>query len=303
MSFFAFVLIAFSAGMHASWNLIAKRSGMSIAFYTLLCLVSTSLWLHVQFWTPVNVFGLPGLYYLFMFGSVVFDLSYCIWLSRAYTTMEMSTAYPMMRSLPLIITALLTALTGWGEPLNICSITGMLIVFIGCLLMPLRKFQDFELKKYYNKQMLYILMVACGITGYTICDSQSQVWLRQALPDLSKPVTSLTFYSCRGISLTSVLLLTVFCIPAERKTFVELLKKRSWLPVLAGLCGSLTYSSVLLAMNYVSNVTYVQVFRQLGLVFGLIGGIFILKEKGTATKFAGVALIILGLIISVLKTA
>ena len=56
----------------------------------------------------------------------------------------------------------------------------------------------------------------------------------------------------------------------------------------------------LLAMNYVTNVTYVQIFRQLGLVIGVAGGIFILKERAAAPKIAGVTLILLGLAISVL---
>jgi drug/metabolite transporter (DMT)-like permease len=55
-----------------------------------------------------------------------------------------------------------------------------------------------------------------------------------------------------------------------------------------------------MAMNYVTNVSYVQVFRQLGLIFGLLGGIFILKERPSLPKFIGVALIITGLVITVL---
>ena len=72
------------------------------------------------------------------------------------------------------------------------------------------------------------------------------------------------------------------------------------MPFAAGAFASLTYITVLIAMNYVSNVSYVQVFRQLGLIFGLLGGIFILKERPALPKFIGVVLIITGLIITVL---
>ena len=116
MTFTAFFLLLLSVTFHASWNLIAKKSAMSIAYYTLICMTSALCWFNLQFWTPVDVFGLPGKYYLFMACSVLSDLLYCCGLVRAYRTMEMSTAYPMMRSLPLLLlTAALTTAMGWGQ--------------------------------------------------------------------------------------------------------------------------------------------------------------------------------------------
>ena len=52
MTFTAFFLIVFSAVLHASWNLVAKRSSMSLSFYTLIGVAACTIWLHVQFWTP-----------------------------------------------------------------------------------------------------------------------------------------------------------------------------------------------------------------------------------------------------------
>ena len=37
MSLMAFVLIVVSAGLHASWNLVAKKNRMTIPFYALIC--------------------------------------------------------------------------------------------------------------------------------------------------------------------------------------------------------------------------------------------------------------------------
>ena len=146
MSFFAFILIVFSAGLHASWNLLAKRATMSVAFYTAICITAMSCWLHVQFWTPLAMWSLPGLFYIYLFSSVACDVLYCTGLVRAYRTMEMSTAYPMMRALPLLLTAAVTMLLGWGKSLNICALLGMAVVFAGCLMMPMQNFQDFKLK-------------------------------------------------------------------------------------------------------------------------------------------------------------
>ncbi len=73
--------------------------------------------------------------------------------------------------------------------------------------------------------------------------------------------------------------------------------------LLGGMFASCAYTQVLIAMNYVKNVSYVQAFQQLGLVFGVAAGILILKEKKTAPKFLGVTLILLGLVLTVLKTS
>jgi drug/metabolite transporter (DMT)-like permease len=67
--------------------------------------------------------------------------------------------------------------------------------------------------------------------------------------------------------------------------------------IFAGIAASLTYLLVLMAMNYVSNVTYVQIFRQSGLLFGVALGILVLKEKPLPPRITGAVLIVTGLIL------
>ena len=66
MSLLAFILIVISAGLHASWNLVAKKTRMTIPFYALICTSATLFWVHVQFWTPVGLAGLPWKFWLFL---------------------------------------------------------------------------------------------------------------------------------------------------------------------------------------------------------------------------------------------
>ena len=303
MNITAFFLIVFSAILHASWNLVAKRSKMTLSFYTMICCTACLFWIHVQFWTPVNVFALPKMFYLFMGGSVLCDILYCLGLIRAYRTMEMSTAYPMMRSLPILLTAAVTTLLGLGTRLSVLAMLGMVVVFVGCMIMPLQDFKHFNSRDYFNRKWFFIFLVACGTTGYTILDKQAQtVFARtQEYCDLSKVVLSLTFYSTRSVCLSSSLLLIALLTPGERRNFLEILREKKAMAFLAGLFASMTYATVLLAMNYVDNVSYVQVFRQLGLIFGMAGGILILKERCSLPKCVGVILILTGLVMTVLK--
>ena len=154
---------------------------------------------------------------------------------------------------------------------------------------------------YLNRNMLFILVVACGTTGYTVFDSQAQKILRDAVTNVSRPVLSLTYYSSRGLVLSATLLTIVFCCRKERENVRTFIKEHNFNPVFAGLFATCAYSLVLIAMNYVSNVSYVQVFRQLGLLVGVAGGILILKERCSAPKIIGSLLIVSGLIMTVIK--
>lgn len=300
MSLLAFIFIFLSAVLHAGWNLITKRSGATLAFYATICLTSCLMWIHTQFWTPIPLWGkMPFAFWCCLGGSIASDCIYGIFLLRAYRTMEMSTAYPMMRALPLLFTAFLTMLFGWGKMLSPVALLGMGVVFIGCIIMPLKEFRDFDIKAYLSRNMLTILIVACGTTGYTIFDSEAQKILRSICdPSLSKAISSMTYYSTRSILLTSSLFLIVFSHSASRKELFSIIRERNLTPVYAGLIASFAYFLVLLSMNYVTNVSFVQVFRQMGMLLGMLGGILILKERPALPKYVGVTLIISGLILT-----
>ena len=281
--------------------MVARKNRMTVPFYTVICTTAMLIWIHVQFWTPAAVWSLPGKFWLLLYASVFSDVIYCLGLMQIYKRMEMATAYPVMRALPIILTALATALLGWGKPLTAVSCLGFLIVFTGALLMPLNSFSDFKLSNYLNLNMLFILVVACGTTGYTIFDSQAQQVLKGQLPDIAAPVRSLTYYSTRGMALSSTLWIVCLLFKANRQDILafrdrKLLKQG----MLAGLFASFSYMLVLCAMNYVTNVSYVQVFRQLGLPIGMCLGVLILKERCTLNKVLGLILILAGLAVSVL---
>lgn len=75
----------------------------------------------------------------------------------------------------------------------------------------------------------------------------------------------------------------------------------AFLLVLASAALHATWNAiVLVAMVFVTNVAYVQAFRQIGLLFGLAEGAFLLGERCTAPKVAGTLLILGGLAASVL---
>ena len=57
------------------------------------------------------------------------------------------------------------------------------------------------------------------------------------------------------------------------------------------------YIMILIAMTHVTNVSYVQAFRQLSLPISVLLGVMILKEKITLFKIAAIGMILGGLLI------
>lgn len=300
MSFFAFVLIVSSAILHASWNLMAKKNQMTVPYYAIICTVAPILWWHTFLWTPVQVTALPLRFWLCVGGCVLSEIVYCHGLMLTYRHWEMSTAYPVMRSLPILLTVCVTSLLGLGKALGVCSQVGMGVVFLGCMMMPLKSFGEFSLRRYVTFSMVFVLLAACGTTGYTLFDSESQKALRSVAPEVGPVAISVTYYTLRDSALTSALWLLTLVVPTYRAQARDYFVRFDKGPWLAGICASATYLLVLFAMNFVDNVSYVQVFRQLGLPVGMIAGILILKESCSKPKIIGVALIVLGLVLSAL---
>ena len=114
MSLFAFLLILTSTVLHATWNLIAKKNHMTVVFYACLCVTCAIVWSHVVFWTPIPIFKMPTRFWVFLFASIAADACYCFGLMWTYRHFDMSTSYPIQRSLPILLIIIITKLFGWG---------------------------------------------------------------------------------------------------------------------------------------------------------------------------------------------
>ncbi len=79
-----------------------------------------------------------------------------------------------------LLLAAVTSAFGFGRPLAPRALAGMAMVFAGCLAVPLRSFSDFRPTLHFNRNFVFVLLVARGTTGYTLCDSHAQCIMRAA---------------------------------------------------------------------------------------------------------------------------
>lgn len=179
MSTLAIVLVIISAFMHAGWNLLSKRQHPSAAFFLVASLAGAVLLSPalVVYWdTIANDISFKVWSFLIMAGF--FMALYYIALAGAYRAGDISVAYPLARSSPIIIVSVATLVLGRGDQVSGLCIAGILFVVFGCFLIPLLKFKNLRVSNYLNMTCGLALIAAVGTAGYTLIDDEALRLLR-----------------------------------------------------------------------------------------------------------------------------
>lgn len=295
MSITAAILIFISVFMHVTWNMLSKTKTPSTAFYLIMNFVGGIIWLPFFVMSYDSFIGLPAVFYWLFAGSVVSEVVYMYGLAHGYKHGDISLIYPLVRALPVVILAVITLIAQIGKPFGVVALLGMIIIVIGCIIMPFQSFRNISFKGLNTIALLFILLGALGTTGYTLCDSQA---LKQiAIDGKVTNVCTLGYLFLIQMGLTIGEIPLVIFDATERAAIGNFKGKAIFYPILAGICCSGAYALILFAMQHVSNVSFIQAFRQLSLPLGFIVGVFFLHEKNSLTKTVGMSLILTGLII------
>ena len=297
MTFIALILIILSAGLHAAWNFLSKAGTPSIGYFFLTNIAATAATLPFTIFGPVEYTALPLRFWGVVFCSVMCEMAYVTALANGYRKAEISFFYPMSRSLPVVFTFILCSILGIGKTLSAAAMVGMVLVTLGCLILPIQKFSNIRLQDYFNSTMPFVLLGACGTTGYTIFDSSACNFLYAQSG--SSLVVALGYLGVIEVGILTGTTL-VLCFSAKERETVRKLRGKVT-PYLSGIFSIGAYGLVLVAMGLVTNVSFIQAFRQLSLPIGVALGIFVLKERVTLPKILGVATLLAGLILSAVK--
>lgn len=227
--------------------------------------------------------------------SGICQIIYLIGLGIAYKQADIGVIYPMARALPVLMVGLGTVLIGYELSIN--QWLGFALITLGCLFVPLKQFSELRLKAYLNLGVLWALIAAIGTTGYSIIDKEALLLLEPlSTPSITNKHTAI-FYL--GIQFWAIVLpLSLWLLVSNQRIEFHnawLLRKRA---TLAGTMMASTYGLVLFAMTMTENVSLVVALRQVSIIFGVVMGIYFLKEKWHMTRGVGVVLILIGLVTS-----
>ena len=296
MTITAVILLIFAAITHAGWNFLGKSRHPSVAFLfianTLGCLCLAPVLF--PYWMVLKSFSASVWWWLLLTGLC--QAVYYAGLAGAYRTGDLSLAYPLARSAPVIIVTLFNLLAGRGSQLSTQAIIGMFMVAAGGILLPMEHFSDWRIKRYFKLSVLFALMAAFGTAGYSLIDDHVLRFLR-GIPDLpAAPVPTLVYAFCEGVSSSLFLGAWVLVRRENRVETAQVIRAHFWQSALAGFGIFLAYTLVLIAMGLVRNVSYVVAFRQSSILLGTLLGLWALREPCWLPKLIGVAIIFCGLV-------
>ena len=302
MSVTAAILLIISAFTHAGWNFISKKEHPTEAFYLVANTIGVICVLPVLFYYASFIHLVPSSVWIIVVLSGFFLAAYLEALAGAYRAGDISIAYPLARSLPVIFVFLLTLILGKSQPPGGWFFVGIILIVSGCIFLPLEAFRDFQISNYINLCCLLAVLAAVGVAGYTVADDIALRYLRELPGNPMSPVEGTLMYMVlEGVSCSLWQCLFVVVNRRERQRMPEVLKSYKGPAALTGIGIYLTYGIVLISMNYVSNVSYVAAFRQLSIPLGAIFGMTLLKEPRYRPKIVGIAVIFIGLILAGIK--
>ncbi|MFT5368438.1 MAG: drug/metabolite transporter (DMT)-like permease [Candidatus Latescibacterota bacterium] len=298
MSPIAIILIVISAIAHASWNLLGKSQKPNAAFFLLANIFGT-LFLGIIACTASDLMPrIPTTVWYLLIATGLCQTVYFTGLSNGYRYGDLSIIYPVVRGLPALIVVIISLLIGRSELISTQSIWGCIFIFMGCLILPMKRFRDFRVDNYRNLSSFFALMAALGTVGYSLIDDLALHEMR-LIPNTNLAIWQITIVYAFFEGVFTTLWMTVVGLPYQNvRSDLRLLFKTTWSrAALTGLIISFTYVLVLISLAFVSDVSYVVGFRQLSIPIGTLMGIFILKEPAHKPRLFGVGVLFIGLVL------
>ncbi len=281
----ALVLVLVSAVAHATWNLLLKRAHRQEVFVWWLSAAgavgAAPIAAVLAFRTHFEPVGL-----WFIVASALVHICYFLSLGRSLARADLSVAYPIARGFgPGLVPVL--AVLALGETVTVPAWAGIGIIVVGIYTMAwwgrVRSIVAGELSAT-RSGIGYALVTGLCIALYTLVDKQGVSYV--------SPFLYLYLTTC---------CVAVGMLPYITRVYGASAIAHEWqngawgVPIAAGLLF-LAYGLVLTAMR-IADASYVAPAREVGLLFAVLLGALVLKERVTAGRLFGAALIIAGLVL------
>jgi len=280
MSFANLALILGSAVVHVVAHVALKTARDRTAFVWWML-----LWGGVLF-APVSVLlaqPIPPAAWGIMAGGAVFEALYFILIARAYRYADLSVVYPLARgTAPLFL--VIWSTTFMGDRPTVGGLGGILLIALGLYLINLPRLAAWRVPLQALRQTGPRLALLAGLCTslYTVID--------RAGIDLVAPL----LYTYLGLWFT-LLLMTPYVLRTVRWSGLAAeLRSSRFNSVVAGFTTMAAYAIVLYAMRAGVPVSYAGAMREVSVVFGVIAGVWLLKEQGSAMRVLGAGAVVGG---------
>jgi drug/metabolite transporter (DMT)-like permease len=279
MSMLAFAFILTAAGIHATWNLLAKRLDGGSESVWLFTLITTIVYAPPTLFIIMSTSFRPGFREgVILVGTGVLQAVYFVLLRRGYAAGDLSVVYPLARGIgPLAATMLAVALL--AERPSFVTVTGALTVSLGTLLL-VRRSQGATA----SRALLYGVTTGLVIGWYT-------VWDGYAVGELAIPAIIVGWAADAGR------LVWLSPIAFRRRSAMRSTWNTNRAPIfLIGVLSSGSYLLVLYALT-LAPVSTVAPAREISIVIGTLFGVFLLGEPEGRRRLIAAAVVTCGVML------
>ncbi len=268
--------VLFAALLHASWNAMIKGGDDVLLDTATIVAGAGLLTLPFLFFVPLpNAESWP-----YIFGSIATHLAYYFLMVNAYRSGELSLVYPLMRGVAPLLTAVLGIiwLRELPSPINWL---GMLMISIGVIALALRPVGSAPVLAGHGHAVGFALANAAVIAVYTIIDGTGA---RLA----GNPWSYIVW-----LFVLDAIPFSIYMLARHRRTYVAALATRHRHALIGGGLSAGAYAISVWAMTK-APVALVASLRETSVLFATLIGAWLLKEKLTARRWAGVGAVVVG---------
>jgi drug/metabolite transporter (DMT)-like permease len=300
MSGTAFALVLVAALIHATWNLLAKKTGGDVRFALVSQVAVALVWAPVGVWFAWHEVGAYGLLqWALIVASGAIHVVYFVTLLRGYRLADLSVVYPLARGTGPLLTAMVaTALL--GESLGLLGWVGVLGVVLGIVLISggpalwhaLRAGSGAQAEADEHLKRLragvgYGLLTGVCIAGYTVVDGYAVK--RAGISPVSVDYLG---------NLVRVPLTALWILALGRREPLPLAGywRTCWKPALMiAAISPVAYVLVLYAAT-MAPLSHVAPAREVSMLFAALLGGTLLRERDVGLRLLGAACITAGVI-------
>jgi drug/metabolite transporter (DMT)-like permease len=286
MTYSLLLLVFTSAIIHASWNLMVRARGANQMLLR-VPLIITIIGLLPALWLEWTTQPFSPFVWAMLVLTSIFQSFYYMGLLRGYEHGDFTMVYPVVRALPVLFIALFDTVRG-NEPPPAAWL-GMVLVSLGCLVVPHTSFRNLQLTAYRNRAVGWVLLAAIGTVGYSAVD-------KLAAEQMTPGAATAGRYFVYESAFTFLILWITLRI---QKLPTGLEKLRSDWPwsTLAAIGVFSSYWLILWAYQISAQASTIIAMRQISIVIGAVAGALLFQEPARHLRITAAAMITLGVIL------
>ena len=277
--------IVISALLHAFYNFLMRKASGDEGFLLTMFVVATGVAAAIAVLTG-GLAAIPWRHLPYVYGASFFYIQYQILVSKAYESGNISTLYPLTVLSPIFIP--IWAFFFLSETISFVTGAGIVLTVVGATLAKIQAVTLQEFKKIIRFHKEY--------AGARFALGASFVYSFGAIFDKSR---------IASFSLTSYLFFIIGFMTVNMIVYWHFWKKQTIVPVVvnywkAGILGGLTVYFSFLLFRVALKEVFVSLavpVRQVAIVFAILLGVILLKEKIEPRNVFGSLIIILGIVL------